>query len=100
MVSYDSEDFESWSSCIQKYGFVVLKNIFTPEQCDLTTEEFFRDINQRAPVSFTLLHLIFQEQKKKIDPSDPSRFVLASAQFFIFLVGREKTSQVQLTKSF
>lgn len=49
--SFEAEDFEIWHPVMQKYGFVVLNNIFTEAQCDATVAEFFDDLNRRATVS-------------------------------------------------
>jgi hypothetical protein len=48
MKSFDPTDFNAIQETIEKYGFVVVKNVLTKEQCDITIDEFFWDINRRA----------------------------------------------------
>jgi len=61
MKSFETTQFEEIKSALSKYGFVVVRNILTPEQCSKTIDEFFFDLNRRAEYT----------QKEIISPDDP-----------------------------
>lgn len=52
--SFEPSDFSTWNKILEKYGFVVLKNVRSHDQCDNTVAEFFDDLNRRAEVGYNI----------------------------------------------
>lgn len=48
MQSLAHDDFAGIKETLDRYGFVVVRDIISPEQCARSVDDFFMDINRRA----------------------------------------------------